>query len=133
MIRVCNVMELSHYIRTPKANTHIVILLSYTNGRIRFCYSCPPLSVPNDMISRRRILSRSRDDLNLDSGVGFPVQVEEEEDVWYNKDKLYKVRRVYHNIHFVVCFYFKVVNDIFVRLNVLKNFVLPSRCRVVGH
>jgi hypothetical protein len=44
------------------------------------------------MISRRRILSRSRDDLNLDSGVGFPVQVEEEEDVWYNKDKLYKVR-----------------------------------------
>ncbi|XP_025418695.1 uncharacterized protein LOC112689280 isoform X2 [Sipha flava] len=52
--------------------------------------SCPSLSVPNDMISRRRILSRSRDDLNLDSGVGFPVQVEEEEDVWYNKDKLYK-------------------------------------------
>lgn len=43
------------------------------------------------MISRRRILSRSRDDLNLDSGVGFPVQVEEEEDVWYNKEKLYKV------------------------------------------
>lgn len=44
------------------------------------------------MISRRRILSRSRDDLNSDSGVGFAVQVEEEEDVWYNKDKLYKVR-----------------------------------------
>jgi len=47
------------------------------------------------MISRRRILSRSRDDLNLDSGIGFPVQVEEEEDVWYNKDKLYKVRLSY--------------------------------------
>jgi len=47
------------------------------------------------MISRRRILSRSRDDLNLDTGVGFPVQVEEEEDVWYNKDKLYKVRLSY--------------------------------------
>jgi len=42
------------------------------------------------MISRRRILSRSRDDLNMDSG--FAVQVEDEEDVWYNKDKLYKVR-----------------------------------------
>lgn len=47
------------------------------------------------MISRRRILSRSRDDLHLDSGVGFPAQVEEEEDVWYNKDKLYKVRSVF--------------------------------------
>lgn len=51
------------------------------------------------MISRRRILSRSRDDLNLDSGVGFPVQVEEEEDVWYNKDKLYKV----HGLHIIYC------------------------------
>lgn len=55
-------------------------------------YSCPSLSTTSDMISRRRILSRSRDDLNSDSGVGFAVQVEEEEDVWYNKDKLYKVR-----------------------------------------
>lgn len=63
--------------------------------RFVLCYSCPSLAVPNDMISRRRILSRSRDDLNLDTGVGFPVQVEEEEDVWYNKDKLYKVRLLY--------------------------------------
>jgi len=37
------------------------------------------------MVSRRQILSRSRDDLNLD--VNF---VEEEEDVWYNKEKLFK-------------------------------------------
>ncbi|XP_059482966.1 uncharacterized protein LOC132201084 isoform X2 [Neocloeon triangulifer] len=36
------------------------------------------------MVSRRRILSRSRDDLNLDT-----VEVPEE-DVWYQKDKLYK-------------------------------------------
>ena len=43
------------------------------------------------MVSRRRILSRSRDDLNLDST--FNTQPEEEEDVWYNKDKLYKVSR----------------------------------------
>lgn len=41
------------------------------------------------MVSRRRILSRSRDDLNLDST--FVAQQEEEDDVWYNKDKLYKV------------------------------------------
>ena len=39
------------------------------------------------MVSRRKILSRSRDDLNLEA----PPQ-EEEEDIWYNKDKLYKVR-----------------------------------------
>lgn len=50
------------------------------------------------MISRRRILSKSRDDLNLDSGVGFPVQVEEEEDVWYNKEKLYKVRYIFFRL-----------------------------------
>ncbi|GLG95026.1 Mothers against decapentaplegic 2 [Gryllus bimaculatus] len=39
------------------------------------------------MVSRRRILSRSRDDLNLDSTY---VMQEEEEDVWYQRDKLYK-------------------------------------------
>jgi len=36
------------------------------------------------MVSRRRILSRSRDDLHLDN---FP---EEEDDVWHMKEKLYK-------------------------------------------
>lgn len=40
------------------------------------------------MVSRRKILSRSRDDLNLDQTF---TQQEEEEDVWYQKDKLYKV------------------------------------------
>ncbi|KPJ16492.1 hypothetical protein RR48_05571 [Papilio machaon] len=39
------------------------------------------------MVSRRRILSRSRDDLTQ----AFATQVEEEEDVWYQKDKLYKI------------------------------------------
>ncbi|KAF4527899.1 hypothetical protein B566_EDAN011290 [Ephemera danica] len=38
----------------------------------------------NKMVSRRRILSRSRDDLNLDF-----VEVEEE-DVWFQRDKLFK-------------------------------------------
>ena len=37
------------------------------------------------MVSRRKILSRSRDDLNLEA------PPEEEEDIWYNRDKLYKV------------------------------------------
>ncbi len=41
------------------------------------------------MVSRRKILSRSTDDLNLEG----PVQNEpEEEDVWFNKEKLYKVK-----------------------------------------
>lgn len=34
------------------------------------------------MVSRRKILSRSRDNLNVDN---------EEEDVWHQKDKLFKV------------------------------------------
>ncbi|CAH2102185.1 unnamed protein product [Euphydryas editha] len=40
-----------------------------------------------EMVSRRRILSRSRDDLTQ----AFAAQMEEEEDVWYQKDKLYKL------------------------------------------
>ncbi|XP_055623714.1 uncharacterized protein LOC129767118 [Toxorhynchites rutilus septentrionalis] len=44
-------------------------------------------TLPREMVSRRKILSRSRDDLNLDSTF---IAQEEEEDVWYNKDKLYK-------------------------------------------
>lgn len=39
------------------------------------------------MVSRRKILSRSRDDLHLEQS-HIP---EEEEDVWYQKDKLFKV------------------------------------------
>ncbi|XP_031340033.1 uncharacterized protein LOC116168374 isoform X1 [Photinus pyralis] len=39
------------------------------------------------MVSRRKILSRSRDDLHMDSNFQQP---EDEEDVWYQKDKLYK-------------------------------------------
>lgn len=40
------------------------------------------------MVSRRKILGRSQDNLNLDLPYG-----EEEEDVWYKMDKLYKVRK----------------------------------------
>ncbi|XP_055311639.1 kinesin-related protein 10-like isoform X2 [Sitodiplosis mosellana] len=38
------------------------------------------------MVSRRKILSRSRDDLSVEQ----PYVPEEEEDVWYQKDKLFK-------------------------------------------
>jgi len=40
------------------------------------------------MVSRRKILSRSRDDLNLEQSY---IQQEAEEDVWYQKEKLFKV------------------------------------------
>ncbi|XP_076349662.1 uncharacterized protein LOC143246588 isoform X2 [Tachypleus tridentatus] len=45
---------------------------------------CGP-ELDREMISRRRILSRSRDELNVDFGL-----LEEEEDVWYQKERLYK-------------------------------------------
>lgn len=40
------------------------------------------------MISRRKILSRSRDDLNLE----LTKKTEDEEDVWCQKEKLFRVR-----------------------------------------
>lgn len=42
------------------------------------------------MVSRRKILSRSRDDLNTEQ----QYVPEDEEDVWYQKDKLFKVSMV---------------------------------------
>lgn len=53
------------------------------------------------MVSRRKILSRSRDDLNLDQTF---TQQEEEEDVWYQKDKLYKVSKI------EICFYMQFIS-----------------------
>lgn len=41
----------------------------------------------SEMVSRRKILSRSRDDLNLVD----TVFVQEDEDTWHNKDKLFRV------------------------------------------
>lgn len=52
-------------------------------------YSLGPLeTLPREMVSRRKILSRSRDDLNLEHQY---QQQDDEEDIWYQKDKLYKV------------------------------------------
>lgn len=50
----------------------------------------PLPETPSEMVSRRRILSRSRDDLHMDSTFQAP---EDEEDVWYQKEKLYKVNQ----------------------------------------
>ena len=44
------------------------------------------------MVSRRRILSQSRDELNFRSH-----HETEEDDTWYNKDKLYKVSEIREN------------------------------------
>lgn len=47
------------------------------------------------MVSRRKILSRSRDNLNSD------IYVQEEEDVWYQKEKLFRVSLVCKQEEFV--------------------------------
>ena len=49
------------------------------------CFSCGPSS-SGEMVSRRKILSRSRDDLNLDANQDL-----DEEDVWYQREKLFRV------------------------------------------
>uniref|UniRef100_A0A182TSE2 Uncharacterized protein n=1 Tax=Anopheles melas TaxID=34690 RepID=A0A182TSE2_9DIPT len=51
-------------------------------------------TLPREMVSRRKILSRSRDDLNLDQSY---ITQEEEEDVWYQKEKLYKAICLWHD------------------------------------
>lgn len=65
------------------------------------------------MVSRRKILSRSRDDLNLDQ-----AYLDEEEDVWYQKDKLFKVSNTYiifdtmlSNLEINFVFFFSGQND----------------------
>lgn len=50
-------------------------------------------TIPREtMVSRRKILSRSRDDLNLDQG----MDMNDEEDVWYQKEKLFKVSIIFY-------------------------------------
>ena len=40
------------------------------------------------MVSRRKILSRSRDELHSDI---YFMNEDDDEDIWYSKDKLYRV------------------------------------------
>ena len=44
------------------------------------------------MVSRRKILSRSRDDLTFDEEPTTSFQKKFEEDTFYSQEKLYKVR-----------------------------------------
>ena len=53
------------------------------NG-IFLLFSCGPTN-GGEMVSRRKILSRSRDDLHMEAPP-------DEEDVWYQKEKLFKVQ-----------------------------------------
>lgn len=64
-------------------HAHVSFLYFYSRNSEK-----PPSPSPertSTMVSRRRILSRSRDDLNI------PDNPLEEEDVWFSKDKLLKV------------------------------------------
>ena len=54
------------------------------------------------MVSRRKILSQSRDELSYEPG---PTE-EPEDDVWFTKEKLYKVlRRHFHQDFYLFIFY----------------------------
>uniref|UniRef100_A0A182J5G5 Uncharacterized protein n=1 Tax=Anopheles atroparvus TaxID=41427 RepID=A0A182J5G5_ANOAO len=72
------------------------VLMELTNrpGRRRRRLGSLEATLPREMVSRRKILSRSRDDLNLDQSY---ITQEEEEDVWYQKEKLYKAAFDYAN------------------------------------
>ena len=43
------------------------------------------------MVSRRKILSRSRDELHSDI---YYMAEDDDDDVWHSKDKLYRVRMI---------------------------------------
>ena len=66
-----------------------VMLQKWLNFFHLISFSCGPSS-SGEMVSRRKILSRSRDDLHLDGGAHNPGEPDEE-DIWFNKEKLYKV------------------------------------------
>ena len=55
-------------------------------------FSCGPTN-GGEMVSRRKILSRSRDDLHMEAPP-------DEEDVWYQKEKLFKVQPNKDNFDF---------------------------------
>lgn len=56
--------------------------------KIFICSLGPLETSSREMVSRRKILSRSRDDLTNEQSY---IQ-QDEEDVWYQKEKLFKVR-----------------------------------------
>ena len=50
------------------------------------------------MVSRRKILSRSRDELHSDI---YYMAEDDDDDVWHSKDKLYRVRLILMFIYIV--------------------------------
>ena len=53
------------------------------------------------MVSRRKILSRSRDELHSD--IYFMAE-DDDEDVWYSKEKLYRVSSIIFTTYILTCF-----------------------------
>ena len=51
------------------------------------------------MVSRRKILSRSRDELHSDI---YFMNEDDDEDIWYSKEKLYRVSEVLKYVGIVV-------------------------------
>ena len=55
------------------------------------------------MVSRRKILSRSRDELHSDI---YYMAEDDDDDVWHSKDKLYRVR---------------IISDVYLYRKILKS------------
>ena len=53
---------------------------------------------PRTMVSRRKILSRSRDELHSDI---YFMNEDDDEDIWYSKEKLYRVGIALFSFHYV--------------------------------
>lgn len=72
------------------------------------------------MVSRRKILSRSRDNL-----VESQYEEQDEEDIWYNLDKLYKVNsQLIHNKSII--FYVKINEIMFsnvICMSMIRRYV----------
>jgi len=84
------------------------------------------------MVSRRKILSRSRDNL-----VESQYEEQDEEDVWYNLDKLYKVNLYLLLVNFIyvyVYYYLDVCVDyvyfIYIYFFVHKMFAYMTLARL---
>lgn len=84
------IQETKKSVQSNPNDFHSIVSVSF---RLFVAFSLGPLeTLPREMVSRRKILSRSRDDLNLEHHQY--VTQDDEEDIWYQSDKLYKVSYV---------------------------------------
>lgn len=91
------------FVRFHKLFIHKIYVDFYLIVLFSFLFSCslgPLETLPREMVSRRKILSRSRDDLNLEHHHHQYVTQDDEEDIWYQKDKLYKVSSNSYSSHY---------------------------------